>query len=191
MNRKNAIFSIFFLGGGFIATYSGMKWYQLYKTPDLAFLTAHKDLIAALAEIMIPRTDSPGARDVMAHEIMITLLTNVSDRKTQNKFIEGLKEVERYSMNTYKVNFTSLAENQQRDVVSHFYETGKNYAGILGKAKNKLLGKSFFDILKYYTTIAFCTSEPGATKALVYDYIPGKYLACMNLSVNQRSWATK
>ena len=50
---------------------------------------------------------------------------------------------------------------------------------------------TFFNILKQYTTIAFCTSQEGATKALAFDFIPGEYIGCMDISENQRSWATK
>jgi hypothetical protein len=191
MNRKRAISSILFLGTGVLVTVSGIRWYRIYKAPEIGYLEDHKNLLADLAEIIIPRTSTPGAKDVKAHEIILTLIKNTADRKTQNNFIEGLKEVESYSLKTFNLNFSSLNQKQQITVVKYLFETGKNYSGILGKVKNKFLGKSFFDILKYYTTVAFCTSELGATEALAFDYIPGKYLACTDLSVNQRSWATK
>jgi len=191
MNRKKAILSIFFAGGGIVATYSGWEWYEISKTPDLHYLDENKELIADLSEIIIPRTNTPGARDAKVHETIISLVKNVSDRKTQNNFIEGLKAVENYSFKTFKNPFTALSAKQQKDVVTYFFERGKNFKDNLGKAKNKILGKSFFEILKYYSSIAFCTSEPGATQALAYDYIPGKYIGCMPVSANQRSWATK
>ena len=37
MNRKKAILSMFLLGGGFVATYSGFQWYHITKSPDLRF----------------------------------------------------------------------------------------------------------------------------------------------------------
>ena len=80
---------------------------------------------------------------------------------------------------------------QQTDVVRHFQKKGKNFSGIWGKAKNKLLGKSFFAILKEYTTIGYCTSKPGATETLAYDYIPSKFEPCIVINSSQKSWATK
>jgi hypothetical protein len=191
MNRKKAILSMFFVGGGVVATYSGWEWYEISKTPDLRYLDVNKELIADLSEIIIPRTNTPGAKDAKVGETIISLLKNVSDRKTQNNFIEGLKAVENYSFMAFKNPFTALSATQQKDVVTHFFEKSKNFTGNLRKVKNKILGKSFIEILKYYSSIAFCTSEPGATQALAYDYIPGKYIGCMPVSANQRSWATK
>lgn len=191
MNRRKVIFSFLLLGGGLASTYSGFKWYQLTKTPDYIFLDEHKDLLADLAEIIIPRTNTPGAKDAMAHEVIINLVKNISDRKNQNNFIDGLKDIENYAINKFGKKFTTLQANQQRAIVLHFQKKGKNDFGKLVKVKNKILGKSFFELLKYYTTIAFCTSERGATETLAYSYVPGSYKACTNLSPGQKSWATK
>ncbi len=191
MNRKKAILSMFVLGGGAAATYSGYKFYTIAKTPDFAFLNNQKAFIADLAETIIPRTNTPGAKDVKAEEVIITLIKNGANKKTQNNFIEGLKDADRFAKGKFGKVFTSLTVPEQKSVVEHFSQKGKNFSGLLGKVKNKLLGKSFFDILKYYTTVAYCTSRQGATETLAYDYIPGSYQACIQLSPRQRSWATK
>ncbi len=182
---------MFLLGGGIATTISGYKWYHINKTPNLRYIDDNKVLIANLAETIIPRTNTPGAKDVKAEEAIIFLLKNVCDRKTQNNFIDGLKDVTSYSLNTYNKNFNDLTFSEQTATVNHFFKKGKNFKGNLGKAKNKYLGKSFFEILKYYTTVAFCTSRQGASEALAYDYIPGKYVGCIPLLAQQKSWATK
>ncbi|MEO5681327.1 MAG: gluconate 2-dehydrogenase subunit 3 family protein [Chitinophagaceae bacterium] len=191
MNRKKAILSLFLIGGGATAGFSGYKWFSIHKTPDTAFLDNHKTLIASLAETIIPSTDTPGAREASVHLTIIAMIKEVADRKTKNIFIDGLKEVDEYASGKYNKAFTTLAAAEQVEVVSHFRDKGKNYAGIMGKIKNKIMGKSFFHVLKEYSTIAFCTSRPGATQTLSYDFIPGKYNACMPMAPGQKSWATK
>ncbi|RYF85938.1 MAG: gluconate 2-dehydrogenase subunit 3 family protein [Chitinophagaceae bacterium] len=191
MNRKKAIFSMFVLGGGVAATYSGYKFYSISRQPDFAFLENNILLIAELAETLIPATDTPGARDVQAELAIVSLIKKAADKKTQNNFIEGLKDVNGFANDQYDKEFTQLTKPQKQEVVSHFARRGKNFSGLLGKARNKLLGKSFFDILKYYTTVAYCTSRKGATQALAYDYVPGKYQGCIPLTAGQKSWATK
>lgn len=191
MNRRKAIFSIFLAGGGIGAGFSGYKWYHIHKTPDIGFLENNAALVADLAEVIIPATDTPGAKAAMAHTIIISMIVKVADRKTKNIFIDGLKAVEQYSNNQYNAAFTTLSKAQQQQVVKYFRENGKNYSGLAGKIRNKFLGKSFFHILKEYTSIAFCTSKAGATQTLAYDYIPGAYKACMPMTREQKSWATK
>jgi len=191
MNRRKAILSLFLVGGGATAGFSGYKWYNIHKTPDILFLENNKTLVADLAETIIPATDTPGAKAAMAHITIITMIKEVADRKTKNIFIDGLKDVEQYATGKYDKSFTALPPGQQKEIVNHFREKGKNYAGILGKVKNKFMGKSFFHVLKEYTTIAFCTSKPGAMQTLAYDFIPGKYNACIPMTPGQKSWATK
>lgn len=191
MNRRKAILSLFLIGGGATAGFSGYKWFSIHKTPDILFLENNKMLVAGLAETIIPTTDTPGAKTAMAHITIITLVKEVADRKTKNIFIDGLKDVEQYATAKFSKSFTALSAAQQKETVAHFRDKGKNYAGILGKVKNKIMGKSFFHVLKEYTTIAFCTSKTGATQTLAYDFIPGKYNACMSMTPGQKSWATK
>jgi len=191
MNRRKAILSFFLVGGGATAGFSGYKWYNIHKTPDILYLENSKELVAGLAETILPASVTAGAKAAMAHITVITLIKDVADRKTKNIFIDGLKDVEAYTDAHYNKSFVTLQPAQQKAVVTHFRDQGKNYSGILGKIKNKFIGKSFFHVLKEYTTIAFCTSKPGATQALAYDYIPGKYVACTPMVPGQKSWATK
>jgi hypothetical protein len=191
MNRKKAILSIVVAGGGIVAAWSGYKWVRMNRVPDLAYLDNHKTMIADLAETIIPRTDTPGAKDALVHESIIDMIKTGSDRKTQNSFLDGLKDVEEYTGDHYSKSFSHLSTADQQNVLKHFQMKGKNFSGLAGKVKNKVLGKSFFTILKEYTTIAYCTSKPGATQGLAYEFIPGRYLPCTPLAANQKAWATK
>ncbi len=48
----------------------------------------------------------------------------------------------------------------------------------------------YYRILKELTLLGFFTSEPGATKALEYVKVPGKYIGSMPLKPGQKAWAT-
>ncbi|MEP7279395.1 MAG: gluconate 2-dehydrogenase subunit 3 family protein [Bacteroidota bacterium] len=191
MNRRKAILSLFLLGGGATAGFTGYKWFSIHKTPDLQFLDNNKALVADLAETIIPATSTPGAKEALAHLTIISLIKETADRKTRNIFIDGLKDLADYAVAQFNQPFTALPASRQKEILLHFREKGKNYSGLLGKVKNKFMGKSFFHILKEYTTIAFCTSRPGATQTLAYDFIPGNYKACIPMAPDQKSWATK
>jgi len=172
-------------GGG------GYKWFRMHRTPDLSFLDNHQSMIADLAEVIIPRTDTPGAKDAGVGSFVTRMVKEQCDRKTQNNFIDGLKDVESYTSDHYSKRFSDLTLSQQQEIVTRFQQKGKPYPGLVGKVEHKFLGKSFFTTLKEATVIGYCTSKAGATQQLAYDYIPGSYNGCMPVAPNQKAWATK
>ena len=191
MNRKNAILSIFILGGAALITWAGIKGYSINKKPDIRYLNTHFDLINELAERIIPLSDTPGAKEVGAGEIILYLIINTANRHNQNLFIEGLKSVDQYALEKFGKTFVDLKISQQDFIVDFFYKKDNYLPRKLQRVSNKILGKPFFATLKYYTTLAYCTSKKGATQALAYDYIPGEYKGCIPIVLNQPSWATK
>jgi len=191
MNRRKAILSISIAASGLVATFSGYQWPNINRTPDLSYLDNHAGMIADLADVIIPRTDTPGAKEAGVGAFIIHMVKEICDRKTQNNFIDGLKDVEAYTSDHYARRFSDLPFADQQTIVEHFRQKGKPHAGLIGKVEHKILGKSFFTTLKEATVIGYCTSKQGATQGLAYDFIPGGYTGCMPLSNNQKAWATK
>lgn len=190
MNRRKAIGRIVLagLGGGFL--FSGYKWYDWHKTPDMDWLQAHKDLLAALSESIIPSTGTPGARETGVADFILVMIRDDTDRMSKNKFIDGLKDLDHYCRSHYHHPFEHCDPNEQHSVLAHFEEKARPYNQIAGKIENKYLGMPFFTTLKKLTVLGYCTSEAGATKALRYDPVPGRYLGCIPLQPGQRAWAT-
>lgn len=191
MNRKKFIATLSILGIGSVAGYYGFQFAKTKGTPDLNFLDNNKDLLADLCETIIPKTNTPGAKEAMAHEFVIYSLKHSKEEALVNNFINGLKDVQSYSLSKYDKPFTQLAKNEQIQVVAHFQEIGKNFSGSLGKVRNKILGKSFFSILKEKASVGYCTSLLGAKQGLAYEYVPTRFIGCTDLLPGQKSWATK
>ncbi|MCF8429724.1 MAG: gluconate 2-dehydrogenase subunit 3 family protein [Bacteroidia bacterium] len=191
MNRKKFIVALTILGGGSIASFYGLKYANSKAIPDKAFLDLNKELIADLCNVIIPKTDSPGAKEAKVEEYVIFAIKNSKDVVFCNNFINGLKEVKSYCQSNYQNPFSILSSKQQIEVVKHFKEEGINLTGKLGKVKNKILGKSFFMILKETTCIGYCTSVVGIKKGLAYEYVPTRFIGCTDYIKGQKSWATK
>jgi len=191
MHRREAIYSIF-LGGGATATaFSGYTWVRLYRSPDLSYLDNHATMIDDLAEVIIPRTDTPGAKDAGVGAFIICLVKDISDRRAQNNFIEGLKDLQAYTHDAYGKSFSNLGTATQQQVVARLQQKGRRGSGLAGKIKQAVMGKTFFDTLRDATVIGYCTSRVGATRGLAYDVMPFSYTGSMYLTPNQKAWATK
>jgi Gluconate 2-dehydrogenase subunit 3 len=191
MNRRQAILRISLAGTAVVGAVAGYKWYDITKKPDLPYLNKNKELIAALAETIIPATTGcPGAKDTGVNEFIILMIKECTERKAQNKFINGIKDLQEYCAYKWGNLYQHCTGEQQAIAMKRFEKKGRPFKGILGKAQNRFLGKSFFTTLKQYTVEGYCTSQAGATQGLAYVFIPGRYEGCISMSPGQKGWAT-
>jgi hypothetical protein len=190
MNRRKAIFRISLAGLGIAAAGTGYKWWGLVKSPDLTYLGSNKDLLGALCETIIPATDSPGAKDTGTPDFVIKMIRHCTPRKEQNNFIHGLNDIQSHCQSKYGQPYERCSPDQQTAALAHFEEKGQPYGGKIGKVELRLMGRSFYAILKDYTIQGYCTSQLGATKGLNYVYIPGGFSGCIPLEPGQKAWAT-
>jgi hypothetical protein len=191
MNRRKAITRIALAGIGGALALGGYKFYDWHKTPDLAWLQNHKDLVAALTETIIPTTDTPGAREAGVADYIFVMLRDSTDVITANKFIDGLKDLDHYCRSRYDHPYPQCSADEQRTVLQHFADKAKPFNKLAGKIETAYLGAPFFQTLKRLTAEGYCTSEAGATKGLAYLYIPGHYQGCIPLQPGQKAWATR
>ncbi len=189
MRRRKAIKILLIAGGGGVLL-GGYQWFGIKKHPDLDYLDNNKTLLAALAETIIPKTDTPGAREAGVGDFIIVMLKDCTSRETQNRFIAGLKDLTAYCSGRYQKNYMQLSPDEQHEVLAYFQRSDKPYQGMMGKAERKYLGSPFYTTLRDYTIMGYCTSETGATQTLAYVAVPGRYNGCIPMEPKQRSWAT-
>jgi hypothetical protein len=190
MNRRKAI-KLILLGSASVTSLISYKWLDRIKITDVAYLSDKQSLIAELAETIIPQTDTPGAKAVNVETFIIRMLTDCTDARSLSNFIIGLQELEEYSILHHKRSFVFCTAAQKEAILKEFENRAQPYRGLLGKIENKILGRPFFHLLKSYTVIGFCTSRLGATQALHYESVPGRFENVGPIDSFQRSWATK
>jgi hypothetical protein len=191
LKRRTYLKSIFAIGALSATSFSLFRWFDLNKPIEPAELWNKKAVIAELAEMIIPRTHTPGAKDANVQDYIISVILNCNAVKQQHKFFYGLEDLEKYAIEQYGKDFLKCNAVQKKEIMVHSAKNAQYSYGILNKINNKFFGQSFFSKLKNLTVEGYCLSMPGATQGLAYDYIPGKYEACVPLQLNQKSWATK
>ena len=191
MKRRKAIGSLLLAGAATVAGFGGYEWYSLTKNPDKNYLRTRKNLLEELAEIIIPATDTVGAKEAGAVEFMMRLLDECTDEKTLNRFVRGLQDLEEYSQTQFHRNFIECNLKEKEAVLSYFDLKSRKPQTLFEKAKNKFTGYPFFETLKKYAVQGYCISEKGASLGMRYIAVPGKFLSCIPLEPNQKAWATK
>jgi hypothetical protein len=190
MNRRTAIKGILAAAGLGYAAVIGVKYFIGHSNKERGKLEAQSLLIAELAEGIIPQTTTPGAKQALVHQYIISYMEDCSSMKEYNNFINGLNDLQENCVNDYSTTFENCTALQKNKILENL-DNNSGANGLLSKISNKLQGRSFYDILKSLTIEGYCTSEKGATQHLVYTLVPGKYNAITQWNKNQKSWATK
>ena len=94
---------------------AGEAWKPGFLTPDQV------ELVATLAEIIIPETDTPGARAARVHEHIDLVLSHETEQ-VRKTFLEGLAEVGRLSLVRYGKAFVRLSLEDQEALLSRLAE---------------------------------------------------------------------
>lgn len=160
-------------------------------------------LLAEIAERIVPATDTPGAKDAGVPQFIDTMLKEYYTKANQQKIVNGLKQIEAAAQKAHKKSFVELNEKQMDKILMVFDQEAIDIASQVNK-KNKEEAKKrlnkynalpydvngkksnqqthFFRMVKEMTISGFFLSEAGATEVLQYDHIPGEYNGCMPLS---------
>ncbi|MBB6498101.1 gluconate 2-dehydrogenase subunit 3 family protein [Pedobacter cryoconitis] len=191
MDRRTTIKGLIVFVSLGISSFSFYKWTAFNAVADIRELPQKRALLAELAEVIIPRTDTPGAKDAKVEEFIIKMIASCTDPKTQHNFLNGLSDLETYTLKHYNQEFKSCSASEKIAILTYFEEKSLYKVNLLNKINYKIFGLPFFVKLKLLTVEGYCTSQIGATQGLAYDYIPHTFSACIPLTKNQKSWATK
>lgn len=191
MNRRSAIRIITAISG-IVSSVSVVKCRRSVRSTSNVIsveLSEFQTLIAAIAETIIPRTDSPGASDAGVADCVVKLIGDCEPQEVQQSFVDWLKTVERDTEKKYRRPFVDC-EYLQRAAILISYERHHEQNSLFGKIRLRVMGIGGMELMKKYTIISYCTSMEGATQALAYDYVPGVYQPCLVMGAEQKSWAT-
>lgn len=164
-------------------------WTPRTLTPD------QRGSVAAMADIIIPETDTPGARAAGVDQFVDGMLTDYYPAKERDRFVSGLARVDARAQRQHSLPFARLSREQQTAIVldldkAAFTEPAKA-AGVPKPEVRKTdvpvgpgvgadpkeaatpepdpddIGReSFFRRMKELTVVGYYTSEVGQTREL-------------------------
>jgi gluconate 2-dehydrogenase gamma chain len=199
MNRREALKQVAFLMGGAVSAYSILgveKGYCADASPTTKagfFNASQMQLVSAVAEIIIPRTDTPGATDVGVPNFIDRMLADVSLKKDRDRYLAGLAEFEAAARLESQSGFASLKPTQQVELVRKFHDAAVAEERRRPRGADDHPQRPFILMTKELTLLGFFTSQVGATQVLQYAAIPGSFHACIPLAQagNGKSWAVE
>ncbi|AUD04589.1 gluconate 2-dehydrogenase subunit 3 family protein [Spirosoma pollinicola] len=169
MNRREALSRVSLMLGGTLSAPTLLafdRWSQTTpenrKTGASILNEEQREVIARVAELIIPKTDTPGAIDAGVPAFIEVMLRDGYTKSVQDVFLTGLG-------NLAGKGLLTASPDQQTTLLKQLE------ANALANAKAGTV--SFWQLIKELTVWGYFTSEAGIKSSLDYQPIPGKFEA--------------
>ena len=187
MNRRELIQQVAWLMGGAVSAPAilgvlngcsakpSAGWQPAFLTPEQG------EVVAEIAELILPRTQTPGAKDVGVPAFIDTMLKDAYTSVDHARYIAGLNELEAEAKRDHQRRFMDLDGATRLALVRRVHDEATKYERTLTVAPADLK-RPFILMTKELTLLGFFTSQVGATQVLQYDPVPGAYHGCVPLA---------
>ena len=187
MNRREAIAAVGWLMGGTLisaellvsCTTKSKDVSDLFKPEQITFLNEVGDTI-------LPTTNTPGAKAANVGEFIAVMVRDCYTPADQKIFLEGINQLNKASDDKFNKEFMQLDPKQRTVLLTELDKEQKEHQRTKGRDEPN----HYFRMMKELTLLGYFSSEVGATKALRYDPVPGRYDGCMPYKKGDRAWAT-
>lgn len=219
MNRREAIQRVAMIMGGAVV---GANLFlegcsrQANASVQTLFEPENINLLDELAEAILPRTSTPGAKDAGVGSFIPVMVRDCYSEANQAAFIAGLQEVNARANKDFGKDFMALTAGEKLVFVETQDKESKEFQD---KRKEELKTKEeeikkaekegsdkfilkqkidqmkedsanhFFTLLKQITLTGYFTSEVGMTKGLRFVKVPGKFDGEYPYKKGDRAWA--
>lgn len=181
MNRRKAIQQTAYLIGGAVSAsvIAGvMSGCQPSGDPDWTpqFLTTEQaKTIEAIAETILPETDTPGAKSLHLTEFIDLMVKDTYSGYDQLQFPKGLAKLEEECQFFTGGNFLSASPEEREKFLVLHEQKGK-------KSQEQTGDKPFISKIKELVIVGYFTSEYAITELMNYNPIPTKFEGCVEIS---------
>lgn len=191
MNRRDWLKSMSALAVGALAGPSLLAVFDAHaasKAPDAKpefFNPAQYSLVGAVSDIVIPRTDTPGAADAGVPLFIDQLLKAVYAKPDQTRYLTALAAFDKAGGKP----FMQLDPAQRKALVDKLHAE----ALATPKGGKPAPAADYVLMTKKLTMLGFFLSQPGCTQVLQYDPVPAAWKADIPLSQagNGKAWAVE
>ena len=136
--------------------------------------------ISALADTIIPSTETAGAKGAGVPETLQALATAWGNDNFRNYWRAGLNDLVSALENGESEAFAKMNADQRHSVLSAYD----------ARVFDGEIDDGFYRDFKATVVQAYYMSETGASEELAYDPVPGEFIGCVKLSDYPKTWAT-
>ena len=188
MNRRSAMASLLALSATGALAACGQGGSSEIEAPaeigsetSSGFFTASEmALIAALAQTIIPATETGGAVEAGVPDTLQEMATTWANEGVQQFWRTGLTALDASLTEANGAPFTPMSAAEQATALGAY--DAQVYDGEVEDG--------FYRAFKATIVRAYYMSEIGAADELAYEPVPGEWIGCVPLSEFPKTWAT-
>jgi hypothetical protein len=158
---------------------------SIAETPALKALSPHQDaIVTAMAELLIPRTETPGAKETHVNLFIDRIVADWYSDEERAVFLAGLADVDSRAQSLFQENFVEASPAQQTEILRSLGDelaqsveaVANNPRWERGSAPEP--ENNFYLRFRGLTLTGYFTSETGFTQQLREEIIPGRFDCC-------------
>jgi hypothetical protein len=187
MDRRSVIKNLALVIGGAVLLPSclkkdGTSYVQL---KHISIDGDQQKLIADMAETIIPKTNTPGAKDLNLPPFILKMIDDCYNKKDQQAFLAGLTEFNNQVKKKYNSSFGDLSVKDREAVLNDIENSANPKAGTSKTPARRFRPQksavvspinAFYWTVKQQTIFGYTTSQYFMTKLIFYDMVPGRYI---------------
>lgn len=182
MKRRELIHNLALITGAALspsvvqATINGVDGRDIIK--HSVFNETQRATCTVLAELIIPRTDTPGAIEAGVPHFIELMVSDWYTDIERRIFLDGLTTLDTYCQQQFGKVFLTCAEADQIAALTHMESLAESYkstAPATPMSKEVDEHVPFFGKIKELTVVGYYTSEIGAKQELIYQPMPMEY----------------
>ena len=171
MNRRESLQSLFVTGGALLTLPTWASGWTLsdVRTQQSVFSNIETEMLAAVADTIIPTGNAIGAKTVGVDKFLVKLFSDCYKPEVQTNIKKQLQNLENLSREKFQKDFAKSDQKQREQILDSFSQSADQDE------------KDFFTLVKSETIRGFNTSKEVMTTYLKYKTVPGHYYGCVDL----------
>jgi hypothetical protein len=196
MQRRDALK---FLAAGALAPAAAPELFAFFQEAHpasgyaLRTLNPHQNAtVVLMSEMIIPETDTPGAKGARVNEFIDVILTEWATEEDRNHFLDGLASVDKQSNELFSKDLVDASPAQQLALMRALDETialgppRPRHGNTVPDWDTQLKG-NFFTVFKGISLHGYYTSEVGFSRELGLQIIPGAHHGCVPVAAEKKA----
>jgi hypothetical protein len=189
MDRRTVIKNLALIIGGaaLLPACSQDKAKSKVALKNIDISTDQEQLIGEISETFIPKTTTPGAKDMQLHLFVLKMVDDCYKKEDQQAFVTGMGHFADHAEKQYGKTFNQL-DTKTREVFLLDIEKEIQAETLEAAARDSatvppFVGKysaetrKFYSMVKRQTINGYTNSKYFMTNIVVYELVPGRYNA--------------